>query len=94
MTLDVSETETIIPDKYFDENCIDDPTILKRTFEDHKVPLDVAFCRWMACEVGIAFIPGSSLYVGLKNARYDFVRISICKNEGIIEKVGEKLKNM
>ena len=81
----------MIPDKYFTEDYTDDKTIMKRIFEDHKVPLDIAFCRWMAWEVGIAFIPGSSCYNGLKNARFDFVRISICKTLEIVEKVKEKL---
>jgi len=57
----------------------------------------------MACEVGIAMLPGSSFYASEKNARHDFVRISICKKNTptvssdqsteptIIEKVAEKL---
>ena len=91
MTLEISEVESMIPEKYFKEDYTEDPKILKRTFPDHKVPLDVAFCRWMAWEVGIAFIPGSSLYTCLENARFDFVRISICKNLDIAEKVKQKL---
>jgi len=48
MTLEISEVKDMIPEKYFSEDYTDDATILKRTFDDHKVPLDVAFCRWMA----------------------------------------------
>lgn len=70
----------------------DDPKICKRQFEESKVPLDFAFCRWMACEIGIAMIPGSSLYIDRENARHDFVRISICKHTTIVEKVEEKLR--
>lgn len=77
MTIEISECESLIPEKYFEDDYIDDDKILKKSFKDSKVPIDFAFCRWMACEVGLAMIPGSSLYKDETNARHDFVRINI-----------------
>ena len=79
MTIEISEWESLIPEKYFKDDYIDDDKILKKNFGELKVPLDFAFWRWMACDVGIAMIPGSSLYKDESTARHDFVRISICK---------------
>lgn len=99
MTLEISEvnsgenSQNLIPEKYFTNEFIDDDKILKRPFEDQKVPLDYAFCRWMACEVGIVMIPGRALYVDPTLCQNEFVRISICKNEDIVERVAEKLRS-
>ena len=85
MTLEISNWESLIPSKYFEDDYIDDPKILKKNFIGSKVPLDFAFWRWMAWDVGIAMIPGSSLYKDETTAKHDFVRISIWKKPDKID---------
>ena len=47
---------------------------------DGTVPLDLAFCRWMACEKKLVMMPNSFFY----NPQSDqicgnFVRLALCK---------------
>lgn len=48
--------------------------------KDGRIPLDLAFCRWMAVERGVIMMPNSLFYNKDSPYRFDtLVRLSICK---------------
>jgi aminotransferase len=49
---------------------------------------DVDFCKWMAREVGVAAVPGSSFFQGEVR---DFVRFHFAKREETLREAGERL---
>ena len=74
----------MIPEKYFrgNENYEDDPDTLVRQmqFIDNEVPLDFAFCRWLACEKGISLMPLSNFCLQESPYRQtNMARIAISK---------------
>ena len=59
---------------------------------DGKIPLDLAFCRWMAVEKGVAFMPNSFFYgQGNPNLCDKYVRLAICKDADSTKAATEKL---
>jgi aspartate/methionine/tyrosine aminotransferase len=61
---------------------------------DGRIPLDLAFCRWMAVEIGVAFMPLSSFYkIGSPYTRDNFVRLAICKDQASIEQCIKRLRD-
>ena len=87
LMVDISECRSLIPEKYLTSTEFEDPDdpnpvkkfpILK---PDGTVPMDVAFCRWMAHKNGVVFMPNSFFYAsGSTNLNDQFVRIAICKD--------------
>ena len=63
MALDIKENEHKVPEKYFKPgNYEDDPNtlVIQRDFSKRdRVPLDYAFCRWLAIEKGLVMMPVS-----------------------------------
>jgi aspartate/methionine/tyrosine aminotransferase len=51
-------------------------------------PDDVAFCEWMAEEVGVAGVPGSSFF---REPVHDFVRFHFAKRRETLEEAGRRL---
>jgi Aspartate/tyrosine/aromatic aminotransferase len=49
---------------------------------------DSAFCEWMAAEVGVAAVPGSSFFKGSVS---DFVRFHFAKRDETLAEAGERL---
>jgi aminotransferase len=55
---------------------------------------DVTFAKWMAREVGVATVPGSSFFrPGAPDGR-KYVRFAFCKQRATLEKAVEKLANL
>lgn len=81
---DISKFRDHVPKKYLDSHDYEDdanPVLkFKITMPDGRVPLDLAFCRWMAMEKGVVMMPNSFFYVqGSANMTENFARMAICK---------------
>ena len=60
---------------------------------DGKVPLDLAFCRWMAVEKGVVMMPNSFFYASDSPTITDrYVRLAICKDQAATEAAAARLK--
>ena len=55
---------------------------------------DVTFAKWMAREVGIATVPGSSFYRPGSEAAKKYTRFAFCKQMSTLEKAVEKLARL
>src|SRR5215208_5946215 len=51
---------------------------------------DVEFARWLASEIGVATVPGSSFYID-KTARCPYVRFAFCKKLETLERAIDRL---
>ena len=54
---------------------------------------DVTFAKWMASEVGIATVPGSSFYANKEDGR-NFVRFAYCKKFETLKRAEKRLQAM
>jgi aminotransferase len=52
---------------------------------------DNAFCRWMAKEVGVAAVPGSSFFHESVN---HLIRLHFSRSEEILAETGRRLKKL
>jgi hypothetical protein len=87
MMMDISGCKDMIPDKYKTSHDFEDlkegeKGVNKNVYymEDGRVPLDLAFCRWMAVTRGVVMMPCSLFYHKtslIKDDRY--ARLGICK---------------
>lgn len=84
--LDISKCRDIIPKKYLESHEFEElkegelPIDKNEVYINDKVPLDLAFVRWMAVERGVIMMPNSLFYN--KNSPYrndNYVRVAICK---------------
>jgi aspartate/methionine/tyrosine aminotransferase len=58
---------------------------------DFGVQNDQKFCRWLAKEVGVAAVPGSSFFHEPVN---HLIRFHFARSEAIIDEVGKRLKKL
>ncbi len=68
---------------------------LKNPNDTKRIPLDLAFARWMAKENGVTMMPGSFFYH--KNSPYindGYVRLAICKNIDAVRQVCKRLRQI
>ena len=84
--VDISKCKDLIPSKFtqshdYEDVSKGDPVSKNIVYiEDGRVPLDLAFCRWMAVERGVIMMPNSLFYNKTSPYRVDnLVRLSICK---------------
>ena len=84
---DITECRDLIPEKYqttHDYEAVDDPApVLKNRLNmpTGAIPLDLAFCRWMAVEKGVCMMPNSFFYGADSPTITDsYVRLAICKD--------------
>ena len=54
---------------------------------------DVTFAKWMAQEIGVATVPGSSFYSNREDGR-NFVRFAFCKKLETLELAEHKLRRL
>jgi aspartate/methionine/tyrosine aminotransferase len=54
---------------------------------------DVTFARWMASEIGVATVPGSSFFSDGSSGR-KYVRFAFCKRHETLEKAAERLAEL
>jgi len=98
---DISECEPLIPDVYKDSHDYEDSDTkdpvnkYRLDMPDGRVPLDLAFCRWMAVEHGVAMMPNSFFYaVNSPTTSDKFVRLAICKDRVSTEKCVQRMKDI
>lgn len=61
--VDISKCYELIPEKYRNNHYYDtDITVFRLEMADGKIPLDLAFARWMAVEAGVVMMPNSVFY--------------------------------
>ena len=100
---DITECASLIPQKYKDSHIYEDPakgahvTTFDMEMPDGRIPMDLAFCRWMACEKGVAMMPNSFFYgKGNPELCEKYVRLAICKDNAstraAIDKIAQALK--
>ena len=87
MMADITKSADLIPDKYLQTHDYEDrdsgsPVIKYELYmPDGRIPLDLAFCRWMACEKGVVMMPNSFFYnKGSPELCDRYVRMAICKD--------------
>ena len=85
---DISECRHLIPERYLTTHDYQLPEHGPKTGSyplftpDGKIPLDLAFCRWMACEKGVVAMPISFFYKpGSENMNDNYIRMAICKEK-------------
>lgn len=88
MLVDISACEDLIPSRYKDSHDFEElkegeAGVSKNRYfmEDGRVPLDLAFCRWIAVTRGVLMMPCSFFYHKtslIKDDRY--ARIALCKD--------------
>jgi len=85
LMVDVSKCRDLIPAKYFENHEYlpegDRVGVNRVNMPDGTVPMDLAFCRWMACEKKLAIMPNSFFYWKKSASIVDdhYVRMAICK---------------
>ncbi len=58
---------------------------------DFKVTDDVTFCHWMAKEIGVAAVPGSSFF---HEPVHNLIRLHFARDEEILHAAGERLQRL
>jgi aspartate/methionine/tyrosine aminotransferase len=100
VALDVSGNEGLIPDRYKKPgNYESDPNTLvfQRQFSNGRVPLDFQFCRYLAVEKGLVFMPLSSFCLEESPHKVEnMVRLAICKpaEAYLDENLIKRIKNL
>ena len=96
---DIRDCRELIPEKYLTsheyEEQDDRPLVSKYCLNmpDGKIPLDLAFCRWMAVEKGVCMMPNSFFYASYSPTICDFyVRLAICKDHTSTEEAVNRLR--
>ena len=84
MALDIKENADKIPARYLKPGNYEDDEktlVIQRDFSKrNKVPLDYAFCRWLAVEKGLALMPISCFCLEESDYKVEhMVRLAICK---------------
>ena len=97
---DITGCRDLIPEKYLtthEYEAEDDPApVLKNHLymPTGTIPLDLAFCRWMAIEKGVCMVPVSVFYEATSPTIMDsYVRLAICKDRESLENTIERLRN-
>ena len=87
LMVDITQCESLIPQKYKDSHVYENPekgahvTTYNMTMPDGRVPIDLAFCRWMACEKGVVMMPNCFFYEkGNPELCEKYVRLAIYKD--------------
>jgi N-succinyldiaminopimelate aminotransferase len=61
----------------------------------HELGDDVAFCRWLTTEVGVAAIPPTAFYSEAhKHLGREWVRFAFCKRRETLERAAERLRKL
>ena len=87
LMVDISECKDLIPEKFKQSHDFEDLKegengVSKNRYfmEDGRVPLDLAFCRWIAVTRGVVMMPCSLFYHKTSVIRDDrYARLAICK---------------
>jgi len=55
---------------------------------------DVAFAKWMAAEIGVAGVPGSSFYSTGSGRGKAMIRFAFCKKQETLDRAAERLAGL
>ena len=55
---------------------------------------DTAFAKWMAAEVGVAGVPGSSFYHAGAGRGKSMIRFAFCKKQETLDQAAERLSGL
>jgi aminotransferase len=55
---------------------------------------DAAFARWMAAEIGVAGVPGSSFYHAGAGRGKSMIRFAFCKKQETLDRAAERLAGL
>lgn len=102
MMVDISKCRHLIPAKFLETHEYDPADkngnkiiVNKVNMPNGKVPLDLAFARWMAVENGITMMPGCFFYhPDSPHMSENYVRLAICKDLEATKKVCQKAKDI
>lgn len=97
---DVTDAKPLIPERFLTSHDYELPeagdkigTYKLNMPDDGRVPLDLAFARWMATEHGVVMMPNSLFYPpGSPNTTDNLVRMCICKERKGITAAVDKMK--
>ena len=102
LMVDISKCKHLIPSIYLESHDYDgeDSTIPKNRIympgsNPPRIPLDLAFVRWMGKENGVTMMPNCFFYH--PKSQYmseNFVRVAICKPIDSVRKVCERLRSI
>ena len=85
LMVDISKCKDVIPEKYLSTHDYEDeldPNINKNRIymDDGRIPLDLAFCRWIAVERGVIMMPNILFYHKDSPFKTDtYVRVAISR---------------
>jgi len=94
---DISKCKDLIPAKYLESHDyeeVKEPLVSINiiNMDDGRVPLDLAFCRWLAIERNVIMMPNILFYHSKSPYKSDhYVRLAICKGVDVTKKALEKL---
>jgi aspartate/methionine/tyrosine aminotransferase len=101
---DVSKCKSLIPSAYFESHDYDEhnekgpkvqPYELYIPNSNNKIPLDLAFARWMGKEKGVTMMPNSFFYHPQSPyMNENYVRLAICKDIEHVRKVCQRLRQI
>ena len=55
---------------------------------------DTAFGKWMAAEIGVAGVPGSSFYHAGSGRGKNMIRFAFCKKQETLDQAAERLAGL
>ena len=99
MMADISKCRSLIPKRFTDSHDFEEEgeqKIKKNIYytNEGKVPLDLAFCRWLAVERKVIMMPCSLFYCKDSPFRNDqYARLGICKGMEHTIKAMQRLKS-
>ena len=95
LVVDIRECRDMVPEKYLASHDYLEggPVAHKVTLPNGRVPLDLAFCRWMACEKNLAIMPNCFFYGSdSPNIEENYVRMALCKEFGSLKAGASQFK--
>ena len=102
MMVDISKCRELVPEKYLsthDYDPVDENgykiTVNEFYMPNKKIPLDLAFARWMAVENGVTMMPGCFFYHPQSpHMSESYVRLAICKDLEATKRVCQKAREI
>lgn len=99
MMVDISKCKPLIPQIYLDSHDYDNGSnlpvnkVYMPNSDPQRIPLDLAFVRWMAKENGVTMMPNSFFYnANSPFVSENYVRVAICKDIESVKAVCKKLR--
>merc|ERR1712083_353748 len=93
LVADIRNGRHLVPDKYLDSHKYlpdgERPDTRDVNMPNGDIPLDLAMCRWLACEKNLALMPCSFFYDPKSpNLNENYVRLAICKDIDSLKAAG------